>query len=257
MSRVVLITGASSGLGAALAKRLAAEGDRIALAARRADRLEDLAEEVRRAGGVALPIPCDVRDREAVHRAVERCAAELGPVDLLVANAGIVRFASARHFDAAVLRDIVEVNLFGASYCIEAVLPSMLQRRSGHIVGISSLSARHGVPEIAAYSASKAALSNLLEALRVELRPHGVDVTIVHPGFVRTDMIDGAGRLPFVLELDDAVERIHSAIQRRVPDAAFPWQTSTFTRMGQLLPGRLADRLFSALHARSRRSSAP
>lgn len=258
MSRVILITGASSGLGAGLARRFAATGDRIALLARRAERLEELAAEVRTAGGAALPVPCDVTDRESVHAAVERCAAELGPVDLLIANAGVVRFVPARRFDAEVLREIFQVNLFGASYCIEAVLPSMLRRRSGHIVGISSLSARHGVPGMGAYSASKAALTNLLEAMRVELRPHGVDVTTVHPGFVRTDMIGGsADHLPFVMELDDAVERIHVAIQRRDPDASFPWQTSAFMRVGQLLPERVADRLFAALEARNRRPSTP
>ena len=251
MSRVTFITGASSGFGAGLARHFAQRGDPVALVARRMDRIETLAAEIDAEGGRAIAIECDVRDRDAVHRAVERCNSELGPVGLLIANAGVSRQMSATGFDATILQAIFEVNVYGAAYCIEAVLPDMLAARAGQIVGISSLASYNGIPGLGAYSASKAALSTLLESLRIELRPKGISVTSIHPGFVRTEMTrHNAARLPFLMELDEAVEHIVTAIGRHDSEYAFPWQTATISRLGRLLPNRLSDRLFAALASR-------
>ena len=136
---VTFLTGASSGLGWALAPLLAKDGDAVALAARRAAPLEELAVRIRAAGGEALTVACDVTDRNSVMQAVRQCEATLGPVTRLVANAGIGGPTPAAKFDMDHAEQIVRTNLLGAMYCIDAVLPGMLQRGSGHIVGISSL----------------------------------------------------------------------------------------------------------------------
>ena len=249
MKRVTLITGASSGFGAALAGHYAQGGSSVALLARRAERIEELATEVRAAGASVLPIACDVTDREAVHAAIERCERELGPITLLIANAGVLTRMSARNFDAEALRSDFEVNVFGAAYCVEAVLPTMLAAGSGQIVGISSLAAYNGIPRMGAYSASKAALSTLMESLRIELAPKGIAVTTIHPGFVRTDMTGGeaADQLPFLMELDDAIDHITRAIDRRVSEYAFPWQTATLSRLGRFLPNGISDRIMRGM----------
>lgn len=245
---VTFLTGASSGIGWALAPLLAADGHAVALVARRGDALERRAEDIRRAGGKALALACDVTDRAGVRETVERCEAELGPVERLVANAGIGDDTPAEAFDAGLVRRILETNVLGAAHCVEAVLPGMLERRRGHIVGMSSLAALRGFPRAAAYCASKAALSTLLESLRVDLRPYAVDVTIIFPGFVRTVPADQRRHpMPFLLELDDAARRIHRAIRARVPAYFFPWPLAVPARIARFLPPRVYDLLAARL----------
>ncbi|HSP07031.1 MAG TPA: SDR family NAD(P)-dependent oxidoreductase [Acidobacteriota bacterium] len=244
--RVTFLTGASSGLGWALAQLLAKDGDAVALAARRSTQLEELAGKIRAAGGEALCLPCDVIDRSSVRAAVERCAAELGPVTRLVANAGIGGPTPGSKFDAARFEQILRTNVLGAVYCIEAVLPGMLERKEGHIVGISSLAGFRGVPGVSAYSASKAALTALLESLRIELRPRGIFVTTICPGFVKTELTaNRKNKMPFLMELEDAARSIHAGIRRRKRIHAFPWPFSAFVQSGKFLPAAIYDWSFS------------
>ncbi len=246
MSKVVCITGASSGFGSALASLYTRNGDAVAILARRQDRINALAEQLRAAGGNAIAITCDVTDRAGVHDAIRQCESKFGPVDLMIANAGVALRTQAKNFDADLLRRTFEVNLFGVAHCFEAVLPGMIARNSGHLVGISSLAGYRGVPGAVAYCSSKAALNNMMESLRVELHQTNIDVTTICPGYVKTEMTAKVETpMPFLLELDDASKRIYRAINRSRSEFAFPWPMSFLTSVGRLVPNAVYDRLAS------------
>jgi len=241
--QVALITGASSGIGLELARHLAREGTKVGLVARRKELLDGLANELRAAGGTALAIPCDVRERMSVHAAVAQAARELGPIDLLVANAGVGHVIPADSFDAALFEDTIRTNLLGPVYAVEAVLPAMLSRHSGHIVGVSSLAAYRSFPMTHAYCASKSALNAFLEGLRAEIFDRGIRVTTVCPGFVRTPMtVKHRAAMPFLLDADEAARRILRAARagRRVYN--FPWQMAVLMAVVRLLPSGILDR---------------
>lgn len=241
-TRVAFITGASSGLGAGLARHFARDGYAVAIAARREERLEKLATEIRDAGGEVLVCPLDVADRDAVRAAFEKTANELGEVDTLIANAGVTGYLPARKFEVDTLQRTMNINFYGVAHCIENVLPSMLERGRGHIVGVSSLAGFRGTPKLGPYNASKAALTSLLESLRIECRPRGVDVTVVCPGFVHTELTAKNNfPMPFALTEDEAVRRIYRAIGRKRRLYAFPWPLSAITRLGYAVPTWIWD----------------
>ena len=244
---VTLVTGASSGIGRSLARRLAARGAAVAVLARREELLESLVGEIEAAGGRALAVPCDVTEREAMHGAVARIETALGPVTRLIANAGGGMETHAEGFDAAEVDAIVRLNLTGVAYGVEAVLPVMLERRSGHLVVVSSLAGYRGLPGGGAYSAAKAGVTNLMESLRIELRPLGIDVTVLLPGFVRTQTGPKKRKKskPFRMELETATARMERAILARRPRDAFPWPLVLAVGLSRLLPASLYDRLLS------------
>jgi short-subunit dehydrogenase len=244
--KVVLITGASSGIGRALALELGKRGARLGLTARRGEELLRLAEEVERAGGEALALPADVRDPEAMKAAAERVREHWGRVDVLVANAGMSTTTAGTRLDAGEAGDVISINVLGVVNSVTAVLPGMLERGAGHLVAISSLASYRGLPKSGLYSASKAAVSTLFESLRVDLRKSNIDVTTIHPGFIRTPMTAGRKKkLPFLLEPDDAACRIIKAVERRARTYAFPWQLASLVRVLRHMPGKLYDRLAS------------
>ncbi|MBN2361396.1 MAG: SDR family NAD(P)-dependent oxidoreductase [Deltaproteobacteria bacterium] len=251
-NRIVYITGASSGLGEGLALALARCGARLGLVARRRQLLEQLAAQVEAEQARAAIATCDVGDRAAVEQAFGQLEQQLGPPDVLILSAGCNRFMSIEHFDAAVAEQILRTNLLGALYCIGAVLPGMLQRGAGHIVGVSSVSGFRGVAGSGPYSASKAGLSMLLESLRADLAPHGIAVTAVHPGFVRTPMTAGHRfPMPFLVERERAVVIMLRGIERRRRQIDFPWPMVWALRLARLLPaavwewiGRLLNRRY-------------
>ena len=244
--KVVLITGASSGIGRALALELGKRGARVGLTARRADELSKVAEEVSRAGGQALALPADVRRTEDINGVAERVREKWGRVDVLVANAGMSTTTAGTHLDAAEAGDVIAVNVIGVVNSVAAVLPDMLKRGEGHLVAISSLASYRGMPKSGPYSASKAAVNIFFESMRVDLRHSGVAVTVIHPGFIRTPMTaHRKKKLPFLLEVDDAACRIVKAIERRARDYAFPWQLASLVRVIRHMPGALYDRLAS------------
>lgn len=246
MSRVALITGASSGFGRGLAVRLARKGWSVGLAARRVDRLEEVAAQVEAAGGRAVVCPCDVADRDQVLAAAARCAEALGPVDLLFVSAGVDWGTRVTRLDGAEVAEVVRINFLGAVYAVEAVLPSMLERNAGHLVAVGSLAGYGGLPHTAAYSASKAALDKFFESLRLDLRATGVDATLVTPGYVKTDMTaSNPFPMPFLMELDDALDRIEAAIDSRGRRVGFPFPLWIQVFLGQIVPRWLYDRLAS------------
>ncbi len=242
MSGIAFITGASSGFGRGFALKLAADGYGVALAARRVDRIESLADEIRRGGGAAIACPCDVAEPSQIRDAVARTESELGPVDLLIANAGVSDRTVVHSFDPYGVEWMTRVNYFGAVHAVGAVLPGMLDRDRGHLVAIGSLAGYRGLPRTAAYGASKAAVFNFFESLRIDLRGTGVDVTVITPGYVRSEMTDkNAHTMPFLLEMDDAVDRMYRAIRARTPLLTYPRPLSTLAWFAQALPPRVYD----------------
>lgn len=253
MRKVAFVTGASSGLGLGMARALAGQGYAVAVAARRLPELEALAEDIRGAGGEALPLPLDVGDRAAVADAVSKCTEVLGPVDLLVANAGISVQSGALGLSSETVEHVMRVNFLGAVYAVEAVLPGMLDRRSGQLVGVGSLAGYGGLPLTAAYSASKGALHNFFESIRLDLRGTGVDVTYITPGYVKSPLTDrNAHPMPFLVETDEAVNRMVRAILRRDPLLTFPLPLAGTVWLAQILPTRLYDALASRVKRKKR-----
>jgi short-subunit dehydrogenase len=238
---VTLLTGASSGIGRSLALRLA--DDRLALVARRKTLLDSLAAEIEAAGGEALALPCDVTDRAQVAAAVQAAEARLGAIERLIANAGGGSKTDVQNFRAGDVEAILRLNVVGVANCIEAVLPGMLARGQGHIVVTSSLAAWRGLPGAAAYSAAKAALTAMMESLRIDLAPHGIDVTVLAPGFVRTR--PDQKRKPFQVDLEQATARMARAIRARRKSYAFPLPLVLALGFGRLLPAPLYDRLLA------------
>jgi short-subunit dehydrogenase len=240
--RVVFVTGASSGIGEALAIRLGERGARLALFARRADLLRALAGRIEARGGRAIVLAGSVTQRGAVVDAVRRASDALGPVDVLIANAGIGAPTPGVALDPVLATEIVEVNLVGALNSVSACLPSMLARGRGHVVAIASLAAFRGFPGSAAYCASKAGMRALFESLRVDLAPRGIRVTTVCPGYVDTPMVAASrSRMPFLQAADPSALRILRAIERGRREVLFPWQTVLLTRVLAALPAGLYD----------------
>jgi NAD(P)-dependent dehydrogenase (short-subunit alcohol dehydrogenase family) len=189
----------------------------------------------------------DITDREAVRSAVAALTQQLGPPDLVILNAGIGRITMVESFSAEVVEQIFRVNVVGVANTLDAVLPSMLQRRHGHLVGVSSLSSYRGQPVFSAYCASKAGVATLLEGLRIELRPYGIAVSTVRPGFVRTPMTAGALAPRFMIEVDQAVRSILQGITDRRTEIRFPWQSAVVMGIARWLPNGLYDRMTAKL----------
>jgi short-subunit dehydrogenase len=191
-----------------------------------------------------------VTDRNALKTAVSQLVERLGPVDLLIANAGVGTETSALNFHSEDIEAIIRVNLVGVANSVDAVLPGMLARNSGHLVAISSLASFRGLPLMAGYCASKAGVNALMDSLRVELKSHGIAVTTICPGWIRTPMtakIDTP--MPDLLELDDAVKRILKAIRARKAFVAFPRGSAFRVRLLGWLPSRVSDWLVSKMLA--------
>ncbi|MBV8519905.1 MAG: SDR family NAD(P)-dependent oxidoreductase [Acidobacteria bacterium] len=238
-----VLTGASSGIGHALARELARRGYAVALLARREALLDALARDINARGGRALPIACDVTDRASVHDAVARAERDLGPIDLAVANAGVSVPNSAATFSLADAELIMNVNYHGMLYLYDAVIRSMMERRTGTFAGVASLAGLRGLPGAGSYSASKAAMQNFLEAARVELRPYGVRVAIVNPGFVATPMTEkNRFRMPFLMNADDAALAIANGLAKGKRVIEFPRPMSLLVRLLRVLPDALFDR---------------
>jgi short-subunit dehydrogenase len=242
-NQVAVITGASSGIGLALAKALAAEGCKLGLIARRQEQLAALAQEIVAAGGTAAFAPADVSQREQTLAAIHEVAAKLGPVDLLVANAGVGAPTLLEPFNVHDVEKMFQVNVLGVVYAIEAVLPSMLQRKQGHLAAVSSLAAYKGLPGESGYSASKAAVNTYMEGLRIQLRDRSIAVTTICPGFVKTPMTEvNEFKMWFLLEADEAARRIVRALKRRKKVFNFPWQMALMMKLTAWLPDGLVAR---------------
>lgn len=241
-NKVVLITGASSGIGKGIALEIAARGAHLGLLARREELLNEIVSYAKAKGVKAVAAAADVRDVKAVREAADRFRRELGPIDILIANAGIGTADHAARLTPEHVEKVIGINVLGAVNSVAAVLPEMVERKQGRLVAISSLAAYRGVAKSAAYCASKAALSSYFESMRIDLRNTGVGVTVIHPGFIKTDLTSGrAAKMPYLMELDHGVRKIVSAIEREKKSYAFPWQLATFVRAGLIMPAAVYD----------------
>ena len=238
--RVVLITGAASGIGRQLALMLAAEGAHIAALDLQGPALDALAAELK-----GKPVACavaDVTDAAAVRAAVGRLEARLGPTDLLIASAGVGRETSAADFRAEDMAAVINVNLLGVVNSIAAVLPGMRQRRRGHLAALSSLASYRGLPRMAGYCASKAGVNAVLDSLRVELRPDHIDVTTICPGWIRTPMTAPLDvPVADMMDVGEAARQIVAALRARRRFVAFPPANVRQVRLLRYLPLAVSD----------------
>jgi short-subunit dehydrogenase len=237
--QVVWVVGASSGIGAATASELEARGATVAISARREQELE------RVSCGRMLVVPVDVTNAAAVAAAANRVREVHGRIDVAVLAAGWWQQMDANAWDTEVFDRHVQVNLVGTSNTIAAVLPDMLERRSGVIAGIASVAGYRGLAGAEAYGATKAAQINLLEALRVQLRRSGVRVTTVCPGFVRTELTAGnAFPMPFLIDADEAAGAICDGLERGRSEIVFPLPMALLMKAARLVPVGLWPRLW-------------
>jgi short-subunit dehydrogenase len=237
-NQVAVITGASSGIGQALARALAAEQCHVGLVARRLDRLEELAAEIRRAGGTAAVAAADVGDRGQALAGIHSLREQLGPIDLLVANAGVGIETTLDPVNLDDVEQTFRVNVLGVVYALAAVLPEMLRRGRGHLAAVSSMAAYKGLPGESAYCASKAAVNSYMEGLRIQLRDRGIAVTTICPGFVQTPMVekDALQKMPWVMSADRAARLIVRALGRRVKVYNFPRRMALLMTVTRWLP---------------------
>lgn len=243
-----LITGASSGLGYGLALWFAKRGTRVFAAARRLQNLQALAEEARAAGGTVEPVEMDVSRTDETMALIQKIDADCGGLELVVANAGVGLDTYGKRFKWERAKQVLEVNVMGAAATLSAVLPQMVERKRGHLVGVSSIAAFRGLPKNAAYSGSKAFLSTFMESLRVDLQGTGVRVTCIHPGFVKTEMTaPNKHPMPFMLEVAESAELMGRAIVRGQKVFSFPWQTRAAMGVAQALPNAMFDPLMRKL----------
>ncbi|MCA1769734.1 MAG: SDR family NAD(P)-dependent oxidoreductase [Halomonas sp.] len=240
----IWLTGATSGIGKALAERLLEDGHRVALSARGESDLQHLA-----AGrDNALLLPLDVSDREAVARAGDRIAEAFGGLDLALLNAGTCEYLDAQQFDVGLVERVFAPNFFGAVYCIDAALPLLRRARAEGgrplLAATSSAAAYLPMPRAEAYGASKAALSHFLEALRLDLHAEGIDVSVIHPGFVKTPLTDRNDfPMPMRVGVEQAAEAILAGLSRRRLDIHFPRRFTLLLKLMGILPPAVRQRL--------------
>jgi NAD(P)-dependent dehydrogenase (short-subunit alcohol dehydrogenase family) len=239
-ARVALITGAGRGLGRELALALSRNGVAIAALDRDPQGLLSLEAEIRNLGGSIAWELADVTDAPSMAAKVALLEEQLGPIDLVIANAGIGKETPAHDFRADEVARLVNINLLGVTNTVAAVLPGMIERRRGHIVGISSLASLHGLPRMIGYCASKAGVNALLESLRLELKQHDITVTTVCPGYMKTPM-NAEMNQASLMDMTTAVNHVLHAIRKRHGFYAFPRSQAMGLWFVRLLPGWLSD----------------
>lgn len=230
---VVWITGASSGIGRELAIRLASGGVKVAVSARSADKLIELAA----AHANISAYPLDVTDGPATKATVDAIEATLGPIDLAVLNAGTWDPMGAKDFTAARAEASMRVNYVGLAQGVDAIVPRFLLRKAGHLALVSSVAGYRGLPQAAAYAPSKAAVIALAEVLKPELERSGVTVSVINPGFVATPMTSvNTFPMPFLMPVSAAVDRIVAGLTKQKFEIAFPWPLVVILKVLRILP---------------------
>ncbi len=232
--KTAVVVGATGGLGAEITKRLARKECTLALVGRNEKRLSSLAKEI-------LPAPssafvCDVSSSASVAHAYRGIMRQMKSADLVVFASGIGEPMDSHHFEAGKFEQTLRTNVLGVSYWLDLVLPEMIRRKEGTIVGISSLAAGRGLPGGASYCPSKAALSTLFECLRTDLEPLGIRVILVEPGFVATPLTAQLSFTPFLMRPDRAADIIVRGIEDGRPRIRFPWQLRLYAWIIRNLP---------------------
>lgn len=247
MIKSVAITGASSGIGKAIAYEFARRGASLVLLARRLELLQALAEDIR-AQYPTVQVHClslDVAQTETLYPALEQAQSLLGHLDCVIANAGITGVNKTGAGDFSRDQQIIQVNLVGGMATIDAAARLFRQQGGGTAVGISSVSAFRGIPGSAAYSASKAGFSSYLDTTRIELKKHGIQVIAVHPGFVKTEIAPNMEKYPFVISAEQAARDIVDGIVKgksNIIVPALPW--SVLGRVIPFMPDAVIEKAF-------------
>ena len=250
----VIVTGASSGIGAALARHYAAAGATLGIMARRRSELERLAAGLSSRCEI---YPLDVRDSAALAAAARHFTARHGCPDIVIANAGVSLGTLTDHAeDITAFQEVLDINVMGMVKAFQPFLAGMRERGSGTLAGIASVAGYRGLPGAAAYSASKAAAIAYLESLRVELRASGVKVVTICPGYIATPMTEhNPYPMPFLMSAEVAADKIAALIARGKAFTVIPWQMALVARVLHVLPGWLYDRLFAGAPRKPRRSA--
>jgi short-subunit dehydrogenase len=233
---VIWITGASTGIGRALALSYANDGYQVAASARSADKLRELEQASRN----IRAFPLDVTDAAAAKAACAAIESALGPVDLAVLNAGVWHPMSASNYDVAQVKDSIDVNYLGVVNALQPVMQSMMARKAGHIAIVSSVAGYRGLPKGAAYAPTKAALISLAESLNIDLKLRNVTMTVINPGFVATPMTAvNTFPMPFIISEDEAVAAIRRGLNRGKFEIVFPGRMALMMKTFRLMPYNL------------------
>ena len=238
----VFITGASSGLGAGLARHYAVPGATLGLVARRAALLDEVAAELRAAGATAHVYVADVSDTAAMRAAIERFLGDAGGVDGVIANAGVGSGRPLRDGDAEEVARLMRINVIGVTNTVVPFVPVMLAQRAGVLCAISSMAGHRATPGRVPYAASKKAVTTFMDGLRMDLHGSGVHAMTICPGFVRTPMTEGMNEMMFVVECDEAVRLMAGAIEARRNTFTFPWQMNLLKEVLMRAPESLVRR---------------
>lgn len=239
-NKVILITGASTGIGKALADQLIPQNCKLALLARRIELLNESFNE----NDNLINIKCDVSSKNDVSKAYSKIIEKFGRIDIAILNAGYSVRMRVEEYDSKFAEDIFGANVFGIIYWVEQLLPEFMNRNNGTIVGVSSIADTKGYSKSGFYSASKAAATIYLEGLRSELKKHNVDVITVRPGFVRTPMTDkNEFKMPWIMEPEKAARIILNGIKKGKRKIQFPWQLVWITSLIPLIPEWIFEKL--------------
>lgn len=246
MEKTIFITGASSGIGRALAFELGKRGYKLALTARRADVLSEIKDEINRSHSPpAIAIrKLDVTNGDAVFSVFSEMARELGGIDIVLANAGVGLGEKVGRGDFEKAKQTIDVNLTGAIATMDAAAQYFLEKGEGHIVGVSSVAAFRGMPKSAAYCASKAGLAVYMEAMRAELYRKNIDITVLYPGFIDTPLNDMLPSRPFLIDVEKGAQIIARLIEKKVKSSTvpvFPW--NIVGRLLKILPTAMIARM--------------
>jgi short-subunit dehydrogenase len=234
--RIVWITGASTGIGAEVAKQLAAQGVTVAVSARKAEALAAAAAS----NTNIKPYPLDVTDEKSVASTFASIERDLGPIDLIIAAAGMYDPVTLDTFSPKPFRSMYEVNYLGVINVLSAAMTAFRARKKGHLSWIASVSGYRGLPKAAAYGPTKAALINLAESLKPELAREGITVSVINPGFVKTPMIgQNDFEMPFLMEVEDAARETIAGLAKSKFEVAYPARFVRILKFGRILPYRL------------------
>lgn len=240
--KTILLTGASTGIGKAIAQNLLKQDCNLILIARRTELIEDFIHQSQITSNQPLVLRCDVSKKEEVSNAYAQIKQKFGGIDIAILNAGIGRTVTVNTFNSKDAEDTFGANMFGIVYWVEQLLPDYLKKKSGVIAAVSSLADNRGFSGSGFYCASKAAATTFLEGLRVELKPHNIKVITIRPGFVRTPMTDQNNfKMPLLVEPEKAAEIILDGIKKEKRVIQFPWQIYLATRLIGALPGRVYE----------------
>lgn len=241
----ILITGASSGIGADLALCLDELGAELCLCARREQKLTHLDKQMK---GSPVLLTGDVADREGMAKLGEMLLKRWGTIDIVIANAGVGGINPGSNFDLAIDRTIMDTNYYGMIHTFAPFIPTMLEQKKGHLVGVGSLAGFRGLPNALSYSASKSAQATFLQGLRMDLAPHGVDVTSIHPGFIKTPMTNHEEfTMPFMVPVRKSSLLILKAMAKKKRIYCYPWQMNILSKLQRGLPAGIYERLVPIL----------